>query len=194
MFMTKLRKTVAALLALTVPCQLLSAAEQPPASKSALGALAEKMPVGTWAELLSKNIDPVLSNGSGGFGHNILPYCGSVPWDPINKKIKANLEEHAQPPRQIEYDDATNTWSIVSKNPPAGSTHGFDHNTVNPHTASIMPLRLVPRVRVGFWRHRDGKWELKTIPATIFPRRLPSAHAGGPDPSMDSANKAAGWQ
>jgi len=60
MFMTKLQKAVAGLLALTFPCQLLGATEQPPTPKSALDALAEKMPVGTWAELLSKNIDPVL--------------------------------------------------------------------------------------------------------------------------------------
>ena len=84
---------VATLLAMSLTCQLPGADK--PAPKSALGALAEKMPVGTWAELLSKNIDAVLSNGSGGPGHNILPYCGAIPWDPINKKIKANMEEHA---------------------------------------------------------------------------------------------------
>ena len=192
MFMTKLKRTVATLLALTVPCQLLGAAEQPPASKSALGALAEKMPVGTWAELLSKNIDPVLSNGAGGPGHNILPYCGSLPWDPINKKIKGNMESHGQPARQVEYDDATNTWSIVSKNPPAGSTHGFDHNTVNPHTGEHHAAQVGPKGKGGFWRHREGKWELKTIPGNDLSQAIAIGSCWWAG-SLDGFGKQGGW-
>lgn len=137
-----------------------------PPGLSALGTFAAAMAPGTWAQISGMiNIDPVIAQAP---VFHMLPYGGTGAWDPLNKKIKfVGSEGHGVANTQAEFDDATNSWSVlhgprVDSNPsliPYNDQHVYDHNVVNPangeHYLSDPGGFPVPKVL----RYRGGVWQ-----------------------------------
>lgn len=128
----------------------------PPPGPSALAQLAASMPPGTWSPLLNQDIDLVLGSGNIGTSNNLIPYCNSMPYDALTKRIHVVSGDHGKfQAWYMTYDLAANRWSKVAALNPldTGSTHGWDHTAVNPHTGEMYYRRttsnLIRRFRNG---------------------------------------------
>jgi len=123
------------------------------------------MPVGSWAELPSEGINSVVARpGSSG---SMIPYCNSMPWDPVSKKIHVVGSDHHNydnlPAYYNTYDDATNKWVIVTRT--TLGSHGFQHLAVNPSTGDLY-LLSVPTS--GIYKWSNGSFDLiATVPENM---------------------------
>src|SRR5690242_20199239 len=84
---------------------------------SALATLAASMTPGTWAELVTNNIDPVLALTSGATG-TTMTYADTAVWDPVTHQVFFIGGDHdplvpTKCPRFVSYTESTNTWQIL---------------------------------------------------------------------------------
>jgi len=127
----------------------------PKARTSVLGQMAASMARRTWAEITDTNIDAVLGVGTTGDTEVAIPFTNSLPWDPLNRKIKLVAGDHADnPPRHIEYDDLTNSWALIDRTSGVGS-HGYQHCAVNPFTGD---LYLRNSTSTNILRYTNSGW------------------------------------
>jgi hypothetical protein len=107
------------------------------AAGTALGSLAASMQPGTWAQLTTNNINPTLSNPGGASGI-IFGYTEYIKWDPVGRRLYYLGGDHAESGtpvmRHVQYDDATNSWSILPEQSwfTAFASHGYDHGAIDP--------------------------------------------------------------
>ena len=116
----------------------------PPAASSvaasALGDLATSMAPGTWAQLETNGLTPALLQVSRPtMIYNVLEYQNSGVWDPTSRQVLFVGGPHDGLGKFITYDEATNTWRQEPDPKPEEmlSTHGYDHNTINPKTGDF---------------------------------------------------------
>src|SRR5581483_4332182 len=124
-----------------------------PAAASALGDLAASMAPGTWAELETKGLTPdLLQVPRPTMVYNVLEYQNSGVWDPTSRQVLFIGGPHDGLGKFITYDEATNTWRQEPDPQPQEmlSTHGYDHNTINPRTGDFF---FRPYDRPDIWRY-----------------------------------------
>jgi hypothetical protein len=97
-----------------------------------LEALANSMSPNSWAQFTSA-IDQnlILRDPSGNTGSK-LPYCNSMPWNPIEKRIEVSGQDHGSGSAgpQLKYFTASNsTWTLAGSIP--GGAHGYNHSAVD---------------------------------------------------------------
>ena len=89
------------------------------------------MPVGTWAEFITDDIDNVIARP--GTSGSMIPFAGAMPWDAVHRQIHIVGSDHVNadglPPYYNRYDADSNDWSIVARTP-LGS-HGYQHTAVD---------------------------------------------------------------
>lgn len=129
---------IPALLLLAIAALLLPAPR--PAPAAALGDLAASMAPGTWAELQTNGLTPALLQvPRPTMTYNVLEYQNSGVWDPISRQVLFVGGPHDGHGKFITYDEQTNTWRQEPDPKPADmlSTHGYDHNTINPGAGEL---------------------------------------------------------
>jgi hypothetical protein len=103
-----------------------------PQGGTSLSVLASSMQPGTWAQLQTNNIGPVL--GQGDFSLNVLPYADRGAWYAVGKRFWFVGGDHTgqpfSPSRQVYYDEATNTWVDLGLTN-FGGAHAYDHLAIN---------------------------------------------------------------
>src|SRR5438105_2966147 len=107
------------------------------AASTALGNLVASMQPGTWAQLITDNINPTLSNPGGASGI-IFGYTEYIKWDPVGRRLYYLGGDHATSGtpvmRHVQYDEASNSWSILPEQSwfTAFASHGYDHGAIDP--------------------------------------------------------------
>lgn len=130
----------------------------PPTTGSALASLAASMQPGTWAELVTSNISPVL--GQGDASGNIISYAMSSAWDPVGKRIYLQGQDHANTTGLIfaRYDETANAWADAGPIPNT-QTHAYDHMTIDPVTRTLYLYKyLQPRTVASYPIGTSGPW------------------------------------
>ena len=154
-------------------CALLASTEYigPPKRKTALEAaaqvaqgslssLAASMTPGTWAELIADDLDAVVGVGRVGNDEVAIPFANSAPWCPIRKRIVFVGTDHGDAPRHIEYDDATNKWSLIER------TKGLAQLPARRRRPSSGDI--YQRFAGTLYRYTGAEWkEVTTIPFNI---------------------------
>src|SRR5258708_2672736 len=88
----------------------------PNTGTSVLARTAASMAPGTWAQLATNNIVPTLGQTGGASGF-VFGYADKAVWDSTSRRIFYVGSDHFAPgpggPRFVQYDDATNTWSML---------------------------------------------------------------------------------
>jgi hypothetical protein len=107
------------------------ASQRAQVSGTPLSALAASMAPGTWAPLSVGGLTNLHDSGPSGSG-NRLSYAMSTAWDPIGRKLYFQGQDHNSVLGLafLQYDDATNAWSIAGSIPNIPS-HGYDHLTID---------------------------------------------------------------
>src|SRR5438477_13078050 len=86
------------------------------AGTTALETLANSMQPGTWATLVTNNIDatlgPTLQNGS---SFNILAEGPKMEWDPNTQQVFFYGSDHRDLAQFVSYDAKTNTWQRLPR-------------------------------------------------------------------------------
>lgn len=103
------------------------------APTSALGQLAASMSSNTWAQLTGISNQNATLGDSGGATSSKIPYCNSMPWNPVAKRIEVTGQDHgtsSSGPQLKYYHDTTNTWQLIPDNP-TGMTHGYNHSAID---------------------------------------------------------------
>lgn len=140
---------------------------------SALAQLVATMNAGDLEQLTTVNMLPVITQAAGNIGF----FATDMGWDSASHKLFFVGASHGQPPRFVEYDEATNTWTHLA-DPywfPSG-LHGYDHSEVDLSRSEFyhMPyfnrtgyrydiatdtwsaLTTVPDGLAGYWRTTSG--------------------------------------
>lgn len=100
-------------------------------STTALGALANSMAPGTWAELTTINLEPTINQDAN--PGNIFAYANNGVWDPVHGIASYVGQDHGPAyPSLVKYVESTNRWDIVDATIPGLQGHGYNHLTVNP--------------------------------------------------------------
>src|SRR5687768_129155 len=107
---------------------------------NALPAAAAALAPGSWVEVTTSNLETALaqSGSSGG----ILPWADSGVWDPGSRQFFFCGGDHnwsISTLRCIAYSAEANAWRILPQPAwaAAGTTHGYDHNAVDPARGEI---------------------------------------------------------
>ncbi len=101
---------------------------------TSLSDLAASMSPGTWKELTTSNINPVLTN-TGGESNVMTGYTEYIKWDPATRRLLFVGADHNQVggERFVSYTDSTNSWQILPQPPGMGAfSHGYDHGALDP--------------------------------------------------------------
>lgn len=109
---------------------------------SALAGLAASMAPGTWARLDAAGQDVTL--GVGSISGTMLHYCNTMPWNPVSGVIEILAMDHNYPTlRHARYVESSNRFVLVADDAGlgTGTSHGYDHNAVNPHTGDLYHRR-----------------------------------------------------
>lgn len=109
---------------------------------SALAQLASSMAPGTWARLEAAGQNAAL--GVGSISGTMLHYCNTMPWNPASGVIEIMAMDHNYPTlRHVRYAAASNQFVVVADDVGlgTGTSHGYDHNAVNPHTGDLYHRR-----------------------------------------------------
>jgi hypothetical protein len=98
---------------------------------TAIGNLAESMQPGTWAELVTNNMDAAIS-----MNDSIFEFSNNLVWDPASKRayFLGSSDPQGSGGRHVQYDAVTNTWSVLT-HPfwyPTNVQHGYQHGVVVP--------------------------------------------------------------
>src|SRR5690349_7635017 len=81
-------------------------------AQSVLANASASMAPGTWAEIQTININPVLAMAGGNTG-TTLSYSDNLVWDPTTRKvffIGGDHDPSSGCPRFLSYTESTNTW------------------------------------------------------------------------------------
>lgn len=108
------------------------------ADHSALHTAATNLAAGSWVELSTTNIVSTLGQTGGASGFT-FGFTDKMVWDHVGAKGYFIGSDHAPSsgyPRFVQYDEATNTWSILSQPawfPSTSSTamHGYHHTAID---------------------------------------------------------------
>lgn len=105
---------------------------------SALATLARNMPAGSWARLSAQDQNAVI--GVGSQSGSMIHYCNAMPWNPVSRSIEIVAMDHNWGSlRYARYVEGLNKFVLMSNDIGFGSAtqHGYDHNSVNPHTGDL---------------------------------------------------------
>lgn len=113
-------------------CFIVLAVMSAPGLATQMSDLASRMQPGTWAELVTSNINTALStSGASGF---IFGYTEDIQWDPNSHKLLFVGGDHGDTMRFVTYSESTNSWQIPPQPSwiPGGTNHGYDHHAIDP--------------------------------------------------------------
>jgi hypothetical protein len=132
----------------------------PAGAEGSLATLATSMAPGSWAQLQTNNIGPVLAQGAS--TGNILPFAMSGAWDSVGKRMHFLGGDHGGTfSRQVYYDAATNAWVDLGLTN-FGGVHGYDHIAIN-ETSRDLYFFPYNAQNIEPWRYsiaNGGPWSL----------------------------------
>ena len=109
-----------------------------PAAASEIGDLAASMAPGTWAELVTLDLNGGILEDVG--GHHILQYADDARWDPVGGRVLFLGQGHSSnwdddpttTARFIAYGAAANSWTALPALIPSENVgHGYDHSAID---------------------------------------------------------------
>jgi hypothetical protein len=129
----------------SLPVFLLLAAS---AVASVLSDTAAQMAPGTWREIFTSNVDPILSENT---SSTMIPYTDDIKYGHAEERFYYIGADHCKYAQFISYDEGANAWENLPRAswmPPSsaycnGMMHGYDHGAMDPSR--------------GYYYHRNGK-------------------------------------
>lgn len=103
---------------------------------------------------------------------NVLDYLDKAGWDTLNKQIRFFGQGHYEDQRYIQYDEATDAWSVLADPPwddggsgqPSFLGHGYQHNAIDPATGDVYYARFNSET-IHRWTRSTDTWSTLTRPA-----------------------------
>jgi hypothetical protein len=133
-----------------------------PLRASVLSDTVAKMAPGSWATLVTNNINPTFADSQGDSGY-ITPYAEYLKWDPVSHRLFFLGGDHylsgTPVMRHVQYDENTNTWSTLPQQSwfSAFSSHGYDHGALDP-VHRFFYFRPPGDLTLHRWNIDTGTW------------------------------------
>lgn len=116
------------------------------AATTSLGIAAQGTASNSFTQFMLNSADQNSALGFGTQTGSMIPYCNTMVWNDLDRRIEIISRDHTDPPydagyiRESRYTETANAnsgdWEFITRYAPIAG-HGFDHVSINPHTWDV---------------------------------------------------------